>query len=440
MLVSDKPLEPSTHGLYAGARSLLADTLGNRQHTGTGAMEDVFIARQPIFNCNQKVVAYELLFRSGDADRAIFSDADHATTKTLLNALLEIGLDRLVGKRQAFVNVTRSYLTGQRPLPVPKNKIILEILETEVVDDELLGGVQNLCSQGYQLALDDIDDQNLYSLKLLDFVRFVKLDILATPPDRLRVLANRYKRHDVCLLAEKVETKEQFDQCRRLGVTLFQGYFFAKPNVIHSKVIPTDQLLLLHLLASLQNPDVEFAVIEDLVRKDVSLSYKLLRYINSAAFGVRQEVQSIRQALALLGLSNIRSLATLMVLAGATKHKPVELLNTAMIRAKTCELLATRTKMHEPAAAFMVGLFSLLDTMLDCPMEAILQHLPLSAPVRDALLNFEGELGLLLELVVAIEQGEYDLLTRFPGTSPIVNRAYIDALRWANDCESLLEA
>lgn len=398
---------------------------------------EVFVARQPIFDADLNIHAYELLFRSGPTQRAIFSDGDEATTQTLLTSLLDIGLDYLVGRRPAFVNVTRSYLTGAKPLPVPKRGVVLEILETETIDRELVDGVAELCSQGRQFAMDDVADQNRI-WPLLDYVQYVKLEYPALSEEEIRSTCKLCRRHNLKVLAEKIETLEDFERCRGLGIDYFQGYFFAKPQLVKGRRIGDNQLRLLQLLASLQNPDISFEKLESLIRDDVSMSYKLLKYINSAAFGVRQEVRSLRQALTLLGLQNLRSLAMLLALA-SVDARPEELLITAIVRARACESLA-ETHGLDKEAAYTVGLFSLLDAMLGQPMNEVLEHLPLSHEVHGALVEQEGALGALLALVTANESGDHETLAAYPGLSQVFNKAYVDAVHWACVSEPLLHA
>jgi len=363
-------------------------------------MPDAFVARQPIFNPKLEVVGYELLFRGeGYAnDMATFANAESATATVVLNALTELDLGRLVGTRTAWVNVSREFVVGGLAHVVPSHLVGLEIPE-----------------------LFDV----------------VKLNINELGRDRFSELVARLKPYEGKLIAEKLSTQPDHEFAVELGCDLFQGYFFCRPAVACTRGIATNRLALLQVAAVLNDPAVELEQIEQLIAHDVALSFRLLRYVNSAFFGLRGDVRSIGQALALLGLDNIRRWATLSVLA-SIDDKPTELTLTALTRARFCELAGEPLGIAGGPELFTLGLFSVLDAMMDAPMIEVIESLPLAAEMREALVAHKGKRGLLLESVGALETGEVNDLP------PIVDRAgelYLESMMWANSAvDSLFSA
>ncbi len=328
--------------------------------------EKIFLARQPIFDKNIQVFGYELLFRDSDTNAANVQDNDIATQNTLINALVEFGLNDLIGSYKGFINLGPQHIFGDFPFTEYRDRLVLEILESIPIDASLVRAATKLKSLGYTIALDDVFVRPETEL-LFPIVDIVKVDLSLIPVDDLaRQIAILRKYPNVKVLAEKVETQDTYKQCRDLGCEYFQGYFFARPKVVAGKRIPEGRVAVLRLIAELQNPNVSVAEIERLIKQDASLSYKLLKYINSAMTGVAQRISNVRQAITLLGLSRIRVLATMLGMAHGN-DKPHELLVSALVRARTCELVATRLRLSEPSSLFVVGLFSLLDAMLDQP-------------------------------------------------------------------------
>lgn len=396
-----------------------------------------FIGRQPIYDRGLDVYAYELLHRRGKENQATFTDGDLATSQVIINIFLDVGLENLVGSKPAFINITGDFFTGDYPLPVSHEQVVFELLETIAPDTNVIAGVRRLVAQGYRIALDDYllrDD----TLPLLELASFVKLDVLAMTADELARTVERLRHYPLQLVAEKVETPAHYEMCRALGFDLFQGYFFAHPDVIHTQTTSANRSVVLSLIARLQNPDIELREVEQVIAQDVILSFRLLRYINCATFGLRREVDSIRQALMLLGLATVRNWATLLLLSQIDNHKPRELMTIALIRARMCELLANSDPAIDDNQAFTVGLFSLLDAMLDQPMETLLDQIPLSMPIKLALLDREGELGTLLKTVICYERGEWDSMVLHGVTTIDYNRAYLAAVNWADNSSTAL--
>ena len=392
---------------------------------------DVFVAKQPIYDSQLAVRAYELLYRNSTANRADFLDGDQATSRVLVSTFLDIGLEDLVGDAPVFVNFTRGFLTGRFPLPFGHERVVLEVLEDIEVDEELLGGLQQLSDQGYRIALDDF----LYRPELdplVEIADIVKVDLMAIDSTDLRRHVAAIQKFPVQLLAEKVETHEDYERCKELGFELFQGYFFCKPQVVGRRRLPNSHLAVLQLLSKLYDPATTFKDLETLISKDVALSYRLLRYINSAHVGLSRTIESIMQAITLLGLRNLRRLVTLVVMTGI-KDKPPELIVTAMTRAKMCELLGADV-VEDGQSFFTVGLFSVLDALLDAPMETVINELPLANEIKSALLKGQdSELGQVLSYVKCFERGQWDSAPKLSLSASSISSHYLQAVRWARE-------
>jgi len=392
---------------------------------------DLFVGRQPIFNRKMEVIGYELLYRDSDSNAANFSDGDHATSSVIINTFVEIGLDRLVGsKGLAFINLTRSYFTGELPLPLKHNRIVLEVLEDIVLDDSFVASVKELSENGYQIALDDVINPDDVTA-LLNISNIVKVDLLGVDWDKLGEYVTRFKKYNVKLLAEKVETLDEYNQCLDLGFDYFQGYFLAKPNIVKGKKLRGSRIAILNLLAKLQSNDIEFYELEKMISYDVSLSYKLLKLINSAFLSRGSEIQSIRQALTLLGLKQVRGWVSLLLLS-ETGDKPPELITTAMVRAKMCELLAKKAN-QSSEGDFIVGLFSVLDALLDISLTEVLSSIPLSPDIINALLLREGKMGEMLNCVLAYEKGQWESVKYFELSNEEIKDTYLDSIDWAKE-------
>lgn len=401
-------------------------------------ISQVFLGRQPIFDTELSVYAYELLFRSGDGNQASIVDGEQATLQTLVNTLTEFGLDEVVGDRLAFLNLNRSLLLRHADLPAMQQRFVLEVLEDIEPDAEVIAALQALAQKGFCIALDDF----VYHERLRPLVELadiIKIDVLQLTPEQLQEHVKRIKPLGVKLLAEKVETHEQFEFCKSLGFDYFQGYFLSRPKVLSSRRLPANRLAVLQLLEKIQNPDVSVPELERLISQDVSLSYRILKYINSARFASGSKVESIKRAVVMIGLRQLRALTSLFVLS-QLDDKPVELMRTALVRGRMCELLSQALGAGPPETHFTVGLFSTLDALLDRPIEEIVGTLPLNTDVIDALTHREGVAGTILSCVIACERGEWTADSS-PGFDPAaVARAYRDALVWTDATTNLLNA
>jgi c-di-GMP phosphodiesterase len=382
----------------------------------------VFIARQPIFDRELEVNGYELLFRGANENVAIVSDHDEATSTVVVNAFTEIGLDNVVGDRRAWINVSRDFLLGGFARALPRSRVVLELLEDQQVDDELLETLADHRSHGYQIALDDFCG-NEELLPVLPHVDIVKVDLLGRDPAAIAEDCKRLARYDVKILAEKVETREEYERCLELGFDMFQGYFFCKPERMEAQRVAPNRLSMLELVAALQDPEIELRQLEVLVTRDIALSYRLLRYINSAFFGLRREVSSIGRALVLLGIENVKKWATLSIFAGVD-DKPRELIETALVRARFCELAGDEGSGDR---LFTLGLFSVVDALMDAPMETVLETMPFPDEMRTALIDHTGPDGELLEAALSFERGEFKPPTDRFGS------AWIESMAWATN-------
>lgn len=392
-------------------------------------MAEIFIARQPIYTRTLHVFAYELLYRADEDNRAKTA-GDLATSEVLLSALTEIGLDYLVGSRAAFINLTRSFLLSHETLPFPGDQLVIEFMEDIEPDDPVVRGVQRLVNLGYTLALDDFVYHDKY-IPLLKLAKIVKIDIQVHTELELRQIYERLRKFEhLKLLAEKVETQEQYEFCRELGFNYFQGYFFCRPRMIKRKRMPANQMALMQLLTEVQRPDVKVPRLEALITRDVALSYKLLRYINSAFFGLPRPMESIQRAIVFLGARAIQKWATLLILS-RFDDKPNELMVTAVVRGKMCELLAQALHYEQEDACFTIGLLSVLDALLDMPMDRILHSLALSDQVMDALLEFKGTPGEILRTVLNYERSDWENIALGELEADVIKDAYLQAVGWA---------
>jgi c-di-GMP-related signal transduction protein len=395
-----------------------------------------FVARQPVFNTKMKIYGYELLFRSGLEPYFKCSDPDHATSSVVVDTFLLFGMNKLTGGRRAFVNFTRNLLINDYARVLPSDKVVIEILETVTPDEQVVAACRDLRARGYMLALDDFS-LNVRHKPLLGLVDIVKIDFRNTTVPNRQDLMRTYGHRKLTFLAEKVETRSQYDHGRQLGCTLFQGFFFGKPETISSREIPAHQHNYYHLLQAIHQPQPNLAELEDIIKHESAFSYKLLRYLNSAAFSFRMEIRSIRHALALLGLNEVRKWVSVVAITGAAKGKPSELVITSMVRARFAELLAPEAGYKKRAPEFfLMGLLSMMDAILDRPLSDILAEVPVTADIKSALLTNSGPLHSIYEFIKSYEMGDWNEI--MPRASALrlseskVTEAYLEAADWAN--------
>lgn len=398
----------------------------------------IFVGRQPIFNRQQNVVAYELLYRANMDNQALFGDGDLATSEVIINSVLDIGLHSIVGKRTAFFNLTGNFIRGDHPLPLDNRQVVLEILEDVVPDEKLIEGMRELARQKFIIALDDFEYRDELA-PLLEIAHIVKLEVMGRSREDLEQRIAQLRPFKLKLLAEKVESHEEFELCKALGFDYFQGYFLCRPNVIEGKSLPANRLVIMRLLASLQAPDIDMEELEQLIIQDVSLTYRLLRYINSAALSLPNKIDSVHRALLMIGVKTIKNWVSLLLLS-RIDNKPMELMRTALIRARMCELLAEQTGHRaEREQYFTCGLFSVLDALMDRPLSELLDELPLSEHIKLAVNEYQGELGHLLQQVIDYERGDWEALRESGISTQEYRRCYLEAVVWSDESMAALQ-
>ncbi|MFA6500027.1 MAG: HDOD domain-containing protein [Desulfurivibrionaceae bacterium] len=372
---------------------------------------NIFVARQPIFKRNKEVFAYELLFRSGLSNYFDpLQDGEEATSKVITNSFLLIGIASITEGKKAFINFSEEMLLKGYPSLFPKEIAVVEVLETVGTTPEVVEACEKLVGAGYVLALDDFLYEDRF-LPLIKLARIIKFDIRQMSLAELERQAKIVSRHNVKLLAEKIETNEEFEATKKLGFDLFQGYFFSRPQIMEGRDIPGSKLHYLQVLKVIQDEDYDFAELAKYVSRDVSLAYKLLKYANSAYFARRQKLDSIEMAVAMLGQLTLRKWLSLMMLSYLADDKPSELLNLAAFRGSFCELIADQLldRRKEVGMFHTVGMFSLLPAMLDKTMADILPELALPEDIQAALLfEVATPLSRTLRLVMAYERGDWE--------------------------------
>ena len=398
---------------------------------------EVFVARQPIFDRQRAVAGYELLYRSGETNSVGSGDADTITSKNLEHALLSFGLETLTGDRDAWINASRHMLLRDHWSLLPARHTVLELLETIEPTLDVVAACHRAKAAGYRLALDDFVYSPAHE-PLLAIADFVKVDFQAGTEAQRGELVRDLRRRNITMLAEKIETEQELATAELLGYSLFQGYFFCRPQMMKTRAVPPNRVGFLRLLREVHSPELDFDVIEALIEQDVALSLKLLRFLHTAAFGLGREISSIRQALMTLGERNLRKWVSLVAVFGLAQGKPAELVVVALTRARFAELLAPMVGQSERATdLFLVGLLSVVDALTDQSMEAALAPLGVSADVRTALLDGSPPLGNALHLVLAWERGQWDeterWMRRLGVSESEVAPIYADAVLWAED-------
>ena len=400
----------------------------------------LLLARQPIFDRNTKVVAYELLFREVNPERADVVDGDFATSAVLENAFMNLSIDDVIGDHKAFINFTPRLL--EMEIPIEPARCVIEVLEDVEVTDALLESLKRAKQKGHLVALDDFE-YNETLQPLVDLADIIKLDVLALTDTELVDAVERLSAHGVTLLAEKIETNEMLRHCLDLGFEMFQGNFLSKPEPITGRKLAANKIVVLELLTKLQEPSSNFKDLELLISQDPALGLKTLRLVNSAYYGPRHQIESLSHAIAYLGMDALRSLASLLVVSGLS-DKPDALRDFALERAKFCELLGRKVKEAEASVFYSVGLLSTMDAYFDQPLEEILGNMSLRPDVKAALLVREGELGAVLDLVERMQLGElkaieWDRLSEFDLTPQVVNELYMEVIQWQRQVSAELE-
>lgn len=401
------------------------------------AGKHVFVARQPIFDKRKRVIAYELLFRSGLQNSAGAINRTEAAAHVVSNAVLTFGLDALIGTKKAFLNFTADHLISGVASLLPREKVVIELLEDIEPTEAVLAAVRHLRKQGYALALDDFEYSPRYE-PLIELVQFIKVAFRQSDKATRTELAKRLGGRGPFLLAEQVETLEEYQEALKAGYTYFQGYFFCRPEVVTKREITPARVTGMKLLQALNQSNLNYSEMEDVIKRDVSVSHRLLRYINSAWFGFSMRIDSIRHALVLLGENDVRRWVALMALGGLGDRKPAELAVNAAVRGRLCESLAPALGMHgRTFDLFLLGAFSMMDAMLDRPMVDAVKDVPLPTEVEHALLGQPNALRDVLDLVTAYEAGRWEDVARGVSllklTEDTLPPLYFDAVAWARE-------
>jgi c-di-GMP phosphodiesterase len=399
--------------------------------------KDIFIARQPILDLDRNTFGYELLFRDGPDDVTVFEDPNEATQAVIERAYLDWGMERLIGQRFGLINADATLILRGLHRVLPPEGIILELREhggrEGGFDGETMDALMRARREGYHFALDNVSSlDDIRISKALSLCSLVKIDFQATPLESLPAIVDEIKRlkPDAMVVGEKVETASQHTFAADIGFDLFQGYYFARPDVLRKSARPANALAVMALVAETQRADVSIERLEQVVGGDASLAYRVLAVVNSSAFGLDRRVESLRHAIVLLGINQVRHLAVLLAMS-ATKDASEELIKLGAARARLASRLASSP--DGASGAFTVGLLSITDALYRTPMEELLVELPVSEPIQAALLRGDGEFGALLQLAVACERADAERIEALmPGRSSVVLGEYRNAVEWAD--------
>jgi len=403
-------------------------------------MRDTYVARQPILNAKRQTLGYELLFRDGESNAyPAHVDSNRATYRLIVENFLTIGTNPALAKSRCFINFPHSSLVRLLPLSLPKEQIVVEVLETCTPNDELFEAIKQIHASGYLIALDDFVYKPEWE-RFLPYVQIVKIDIMATGLEESCALvkeriAKGVKRR---FLAEKVETEQEFLATRSAGFTFFQGYFFSKPQVISQRYVSPQHVIAMELFREVCKPSVDFEKVEKIVARDVALSYKLLRFVNTMSNRIETPISSFRQALVYLGQDKLKIFVSLAVASFVSARKPQEIYTLSLQRAQFFLLMSNDNPFNQyREQAFLIGLLSLLDSMLDMSLKDLVEQLPLSETIKAALLEREGPYGDLLKLEECYERADWQgvesacqrLNLSFNEVMPRISQAQ----RWSQD-------
>jgi EAL and modified HD-GYP domain-containing signal transduction protein len=397
-----------------------------------------YAARQPILDIDKNLFAYELLFRDSIVNVFPDIDGDEATTKIIEASNFNLGINEFTGNKPAFINFTLETLIKGYPETLTPEEVVVEILETVKPGKKLLSICKDLHEKGYTIALDDYIHQAVWQ-HFYPFIHIIKIDWQDTTLDTIKAVKTAIKDFPhIKLLAEKVETYEEYNQALALGFVLFQGFFFAKPEMVKTKSLSPSQIAMAELLYETSKKELDLASITSVFERDVTLSYKLLRYANSAIFKRRTDISTIKQALVILGSAELIRFLGLIFAANINPGKPSELINAAMTRAKFCDLMASEIKSPlDSSIAFLTGLLSLIDAIVDEDLAHILTKLPLAQEIKDTLLTRKGDMAALIMLLEFIERAEWSktnvVMTKLGLTKASVLKSYNEAIAWADE-------
>jgi EAL and modified HD-GYP domain-containing signal transduction protein len=396
---------------------------------------DIFIARQPIFDKKNKVFGYELLYRNSESNKYDGTDGDSATLEVIRNSIVNIGVERLTSNKKAFINFTENILQSDIFSIIPTESVVIEILETVEPTKEIIDKCKKLKKIGFLLALDDFVFEDKYS-KLIELADIIKIDFKITTGYERKRIIDKINNKNIKFLAEKVETIQDFEEAVRFGYTYFQGYYFSKPTIVVGKKLPENKVTYMKLIKELNSKDLSIERIEDLVKKDIALSFNLLKLINSANFSFKSEIKSLRQALSLLGENEMKRWLYLFTLKTASHDKPDIIIKNSLIRAKFSELLASSLGKKDICFdAYLTGLLSMTNVLLEAPLNEILKELSVPHEVKEALIGTsENNINVILKLVTSYEAGEWEKVKEYSKRlqldENILPKIYLQSIDW----------
>lgn len=401
----------------------------------TQMIETVLMARQPIFDFNLKVIAYELLYRSCDGSNPMpLLNGDTASSRVILHSYTSVVEKGSVRTLPAFINFTQRMLEGDVLPALSPNEIVIEILEDCEITPALVKSVRRLKKSGYKLALDDFVFSDNH-IPLIELVDIIKIDIMALGLDGAKRQIELLSAYNVTLLAEKVETNVEFEECKKLGFKLFQGFFFSKPLLLKGHKSNGSKIVVSQFLAALYNPESSFDDLHEMLSHDPSFSYKLLRLTNSSAFGLKRKISSLKEAMILIGISELKKWATLILMA-EDHGKPHELIRKVLITARFCENLSKLRKYSDPSQAFFTGLILNLDCLTNQSLDDIIHEIEIHDEIKDALLKRSGPLGFILNDAESFMQGSWHKNSEVELS--FFNSCYHESLKWCNESIKLM--
>jgi len=393
-------------------------------------MQNIFVGRQPIYNRNLGIYGYEMLFRSGDTNNADSKLSENgATSQVIINTFIDMGLNNLVGNSKACINLTERFLLNNDAIPLPPESIILDVQASTPINEHTLAALKRLKNAGFTLALEGFHCTPNFSdfLKLTDLF---KIDVRNNTRKEIASHIKHLKKFNLEILAEKIETLEEYEIYSEMGFDYFQGYFLSKPRIIKSKTLETSKLAVMQLLSTLHSAKVDISEIENAISADLPLSYKLLKLINSAFFNLPNEVDSIKRAVVFLGRRKLSGWASMLALS-SMNDRPLELIKIAMVRAKTCELIALKLKLKNEDQFFTAGMFSALDILMEQSITSLINPLPLADDVKLAILEHKGNMGIIVKCSQLLETSAADKLSIKEISKAELSALYFEADHWA---------
>lgn len=396
------------------------------------ALSDLMMAQQPIFDRHKKLFGYELLFRGDQEHAAVFDNAEAATSQVIVNLCIGITALEPERKQPFFINMTTDLVLSDAFFPISPDTVYIEILEDQEITSEFIAAVERWHQYGFRFVLDDYQFNRSYDA-LLPYMSMVKIDVLATPPNEVLNELERLKLMGLDLVAEKVENQEMFLVCTEIGFKYFQGYFLQRPQIVKGKRVKADEQSSIRLMNLLQQEEVCIDDVAQLVGQNPTLSFQMLRLLNSPVVGLSRKVESIKEAVVYLGLTQLKRWAMLITLSSQAQGNTA-ILKMLLIRARCCELLALRSKTVSSEKAFTVGLMSGMNQLLEMNQKELLEQVMLHEDLKLAILQHKGPLGKILYSAKSIEEARWDKIGIMPAkVRGSVNNAFFDSLQWANE-------